>query len=1354
MCVTCGRGSYSQLSPKWIKRVPELWHSQAGGQDFYRRAALPTRMPRDDEFRRRSDPNHGSIDLEPARRLVQRKSPRRPDKTSAPPRQLILNDRHPSRPMPDPSDPPPATLTPAVSARATDPERHRKPSRREESTAVSNAAEDGSKAGKPGSGRETAAGRITTHNIRIGQIIARRYEVVSVLGEGGMGIVYRCRDAHTGRHIALKRVILPDGKLAQEYVAWFYKEARALASLDHINVVHAKDFGQLRDGSPYLAMELVNGLSLHDYSNARLSFPIVWSVVDQILSALAHAHSRGVIHGDLKPSNIIVEEGKNGPPQVHILDFGLAWLKQDPHDTRLDGEAAMEFQAHAGAGTPGYMAPEQIMHEMHHVCGATDIYSLACILFKMLSGAAPFSGNAKELLKYHAYTVPPPLRPAVNVPEGVKNFVSRCLEKQPWHRFEFAAEARREWATYKPDATDQRVWRFPRVAGLSPSTQPSKTAVTAPQASNPNSFLPRALGKEKAQGLLGIRPSPLVGREEIRGHLLKVCDDVVQGRGAPHRLVLLVGPAGVGKSRIAEWLISAIHERGTMVPLLARYRRMRSSSDGMVGAVNQHFNYERTNRETIEKSLLARWTPRGPKPPTRRLRTWVAGAAEWLRPNPPGRTEPGPSGVHFALDTLEVRRQVIRRTLRTIAGERPLLFLLDDLHNAAQTTLDGLVRIHEQELDQPLVLIATVRSEDVQLGTSTAERLRRLRERFDGEVVEVNPMDRDTTFELLRASLPLDEAAVREAQRRSRGFPLFALQQLHAWAHAGEFEFRDGAFHIPQTVLSVRPKTTSDIWESRMASLPSNYQEAAYGLATLGLDIRRVVVEAVLRALGLPVSEVIRSLQNAEVILPRGSGRFKWPHQLLQEHLFRQLTQRTDRRRFFYAAADALLAHPLSNTRRVVRQRVINLLWARETAASEKAAEIFFNFLEQSWNGAKQPLATLADLDLFKGQLQGAPNAQAMRWRAEALRHVGRTAEATHLAESALISLQASASAQTESYKLQIEVARCQRLLGHLKCEQGSSDAGRRLVKRALHTFEQSKETHGIAQCALVLGQIEMLLGNYEQAAAFADRGEQCFSELRQPMGHGQCLLLSGAVAHSEGLSTTARRLTSQAHEEFERCGYRLGQAQSTASLAHVEHRIGNFFNSEEGAKRALELYESLKISRGQSSCGRLLAMLALDTDRLQEAGTYAEAAEKAYADMRDPWGIVEARLLRAQVALASRDLTEARNSLMRAREISVKEPEPRQHYLLTRAWYQHESDNPEAAQEALANAPLVFAKPWQVGDHTPQLLSRLSRLSWQTEGTAQDINEWRELIRARAREDEERVAKKRSPSEPPPATS
>jgi serine/threonine protein kinase/tetratricopeptide (TPR) repeat protein len=1152
-----------------------------------------------------------------------------------------------------------------------------------------------------------------------GHVIAQRYEVINVLGEGGMGIVYRCRDQATGDLVAVKRVILPEGKLAAEYIGWFYKESRALAALDHPGIVHARDFGQLSDGSPFLAMDLVSGVSLHDLSQSRLSFPIIWSIVDGVLGALAHAHARGVIHGDLKPSNVIVEQRVDQPPRVHILDFGLAWLRQDPHDERLDGAKSMEFAPHAGAGTPGYMAPEQIQHEMHHVQGATDVYSLGCILYKLLTGRAPFTGDPKELLKLHAYHQPPSPEIVVNgAPAGVDKFLVRLLAKRPWDRFEFAAEARRSWVKFVPDNIDPEQLKFPTVAAQESEQRTPTRPTGAPRAEG----VTPPVVPDRAPGLLSIRPSPLVGREDIRARLRSVAGEMIMGQGPPHRLVILLGPAGVGKTRIAEWLCEVAHEDGRMVPLLARYRPVRTALDGMLGAVTQYFNFERADRDTIERSLLDRWKI---DKNDRKGRSWVAGAAEWLRPMAPGDERVGPSGVRFTLDTLELRRLVIQYTIRRIADTRPLLFFFDDLQHAAPTTFDGLLKIHREEQDQRILMLVCIRAEDVQLGTPAAERLRHLRETMDGEVIEVPPMDREATCSLVRASLPLDEEATNEAARRSRGFPLFALQQLHSWAHAGNLEFVGGTYRVPRDVLAMRPKTTADLWDSRVAAVPRHLRIAAYAVATLGTDIRRDVMVALLNDLKLPAEEAIGQLQKAEILLPRGPGRYGWPHQLLQEHLFGRLSEREDSPRMFKASAKALRLHPLANTRRVVRQRVINLLYASENDA---AAETFFDFLQSSWHGAREPSPTLADLDLFTGRLTGRSLALENRWRAEVLRHVGRTDEATQFAENA--------RERFERLGDQENLAHSLRLLGHLSSEQGDTDEGLRLVAYAHDIFARLGNILGLAQCEAVSAWIEYLLGNHDRARIIAREGEEHFASLDQPLGRGQCLLVLSWVDHHEGMTERSRRLTTEARGEFERAGYRLGLAQTDASLAHIEHRLMNYFSAAQRAREAGGLFEGLRTPRGQAECERLLGMVGIDTDNLEDAEIHAERALDIYLKMGDPWGVVEAKLLKCQIALARGWLDSAKSLLAEIQRAGAREPEPKQHSLLTEAWLAVETGDVEGADASLQAAASVFNDQSRVGDHTPHLLARLSRYHF-PQNVQDRLDGWRALLNDKERREQ-----------------
>jgi serine/threonine protein kinase/tetratricopeptide (TPR) repeat protein len=1154
--------------------------------------------------------------------------------------------------------------------------------------------------------------------IAVGQVLADRYDVLSVLGEGGMGIVYLCRDSYTGDDVAVKRVIIPDGPLANEYVMWFYKESRALATLDHPSIVRARDFGQLPDGSPYLVMDMATGASLHELSHTKMSFALIWSIVSQMLGALAHAHARGIIHGDMKPSNVLVEEIEGEPPRVKILDFGLAWLKQDRHDERLDGTKPLEFAPHAGAGTPGYMAPEQIQHESHNVCGATDLYSLGCILYRMVSGKAPFSGDSKELLRHHAFDMPAVPKLQLEAPNEVTHFVMRLLAKHPWDRWEFASEARAEWDRWRPSAAiNPEVWRFPplpRRKGQSvppPRKTPRRESVFR---------LPPGVAIERAPGLLSIRQSPLVGRQDVRTLLRDTCDEVIEGRGQLHRIVILAGPAGVGKSRIAEWLYEAVHEEGTLVPLRARYRSLPGPLDGMMGAVTQYFNFERADRDTIERTLLARWKiGRNDKAG----RTWVAGVAEWLRPLGPISDQPiGPSGIRFTLDTPETRRMVIRYTLRRIARGRPLLLWLDDLHHASDSTIDGLLRLLEEEPDQRIVMVATVRTEDYVIDPRIADRIEPLRNVVGTELIEVRPMDNETTCALLRASLHLADDAVEEAARRSRGNPLFALQQLHAWALAGELEHSQGHYRVPPDVLAVQPRTTAELWDSRIAALPAEHRLAAFAAASLGADIRRTVLHALLTALELPADSAMLSLQNAEVLVPRGPGRYSWPHALLLEHLTQRLHQTDDARRILRAAAEALTRHPLAGTRRIIRQRVVNLLGAGDPDA---ASLLLFDFLQNAGGAAREPLTLLSDLDLLKGKLQGRTLALKHRWQAEGLRQLSRSDEAAIHAEIARSTFEELGDRENRAHTL--------RLLGHIAAERGRPKEGLSLVEQARGLFEEQNSVAGLAQCEAVAAEIHYALGDTPTARAMVESGQSHFASLGQPLGRGQCLLLLGSIEQAEGNLERARRRTVEARNEFERAGHRLGIAQADLAIAQIEYRLCDFYSAERGAVDALGIFDALSTPRHQASCERLLAMVCVDLDESEGAKEHAQQAARLFRTIAEPGGQVEAALLLAQSALLDRKPTEACDLLNEARRTEVIEPEVKQHQLLTEAWFEVETLATGEASARVCSAFALFEEHQRIADHTAQLLARLSRTS--VSAKALDIvTRWRRLIAERNR--------------------
>jgi serine/threonine protein kinase len=250
------------------------------------------------------------------------------------------------------------------------------------------------------------------------------YELVAPLGAGGMGQVYRARDTRLGREVALK--VLPSDLADSSSLARFEQEARHVAALNHPNIVAVFDVGS-EGGIAYMVTELVDGSTLR---GTQLPFRKVVETGAQVADALAAAHAAGVTHRDIKPDNVMItREGR-----VKVLDFGVA---KAGGSLVADAMTMAHTAAHAVVGTVGYMSPEQIRGA--RVDHRTDIFSTGALLYELLAGRPPFSGEtAAETMTATLRTDPPEL-PAV-IPEAIQRIVRRCLEKNPEERFQSARD--------------------------------------------------------------------------------------------------------------------------------------------------------------------------------------------------------------------------------------------------------------------------------------------------------------------------------------------------------------------------------------------------------------------------------------------------------------------------------------------------------------------------------------------------------------------------------------------------------------------------------------------------------------------------------------------------------------------------------------------------------------------------------------------------------------------------------------------------------------------------------------------------------------------------------------------------
>ncbi len=275
-------------------------------------------------------------------------------------------------------------------------------------------------------------------------VVGGRYVILAQLGAGGMGAVYLARDRTLDRTVAVK--VLPARSVSDSSaIQRFQREAKALAKLSHQNIVQAYDSGE-DQGRHFLVMEHVEGTDLKRLLAAQPRIPptVAADYIYQAALGLEHAHSRGLVHRDLKPSNLLLTpEGC-----VKILDLGLARFLQDQV-----GDATLTREG-VGMGTPDYMAPEQF-HDARNVDARSDIYSLGCTLYHLLTGGVPFPGSSlSDKFAAHESSQPTPVEDLCpGIPAGLAMVVTRMMAKRPADRFQTAREVAEALAPYVDGAS-------------------------------------------------------------------------------------------------------------------------------------------------------------------------------------------------------------------------------------------------------------------------------------------------------------------------------------------------------------------------------------------------------------------------------------------------------------------------------------------------------------------------------------------------------------------------------------------------------------------------------------------------------------------------------------------------------------------------------------------------------------------------------------------------------------------------------------------------------------------------------------------------------------------------------------
>ncbi len=292
------------------------------------------------------------------------------------------------------------------------------------------------------------------------------YRVEAEIGRGGMGVVYRAFDEALGRTIAVKQI--QSALFRPQTRERFLREARAIARVRQDNVVGVLGVGETADGAPYLAMEYLAGPNLAVLIRAEGPLPprAAAAIAAAVADGLAAVHGAGLIHRDVKPSNVLFDTTSPGPKELtndpgrpKLADFGLA--RDDLGPTSLTAEGAI-------AGTPAYLSPEQARGD-DSVDSRTDVYSLGVTLYEMLTGETPFRGPPHQVVRQIIEDEPPrPRRLNDAIPRDLETIVMKALAKQPERRYRtaaaFAADLRRflggEPIEARPAGAIERAWRW------------------------------------------------------------------------------------------------------------------------------------------------------------------------------------------------------------------------------------------------------------------------------------------------------------------------------------------------------------------------------------------------------------------------------------------------------------------------------------------------------------------------------------------------------------------------------------------------------------------------------------------------------------------------------------------------------------------------------------------------------------------------------------------------------------------------------------------------------------------------------------------------------------------------------